>query len=193
MFIKSLFKVSGPRKNEAGFTLMEVLFSIGMTGVLLTVLAQFMISGIKLWERNDQGYRRQHQMKFIYQTVSDEVSTMLYGDYLPEYIISGDDYKLSFWRESRTGLILVTYRYDFNDHKVYRSEGFYGSTPGETVLFNDILNWQFEYYEPKTRNWLREWTSDRKELPALIRITVKTKISNLGTLIIPVKAWHDNE
>lgn len=193
MFIKSFSKVSGPRKNEAGFTLLEMLFSIGMTGVLLAVLAQFLLSGLKLWERNDKGYRRQHQMKFIYQTVYDELSNMLYGDYLPEYLISGDDYKLSFWRESNTGLILVTYRYDFNEKKVYRSEGFYGSNPGETMLFDDISNWQFEYYEPETRNWLREWTSDRKELPALIRITAKTKENNLGTLIIPVKAWHNHE
>jgi hypothetical protein len=169
-----------------------MLFSIGLTGVLLAILAQFMLSGVKLWERNDRGYRRQHQMKFIYQMVYNEVSTMLYGEYLPDYIISGDDYKLSFWRESDNGLILVTYRYDFNEKKVYRSEGFYGSSPGDELLFEDIANWQFEYYEPKTRNWLREWTADRKELPALIRITLKTKNSNLGTLTIPVKAWHRN-
>ena len=193
MFINVLSGASGRRKSEAGFTLLEMLFSIGITGLLLVILAQFMVSGIKLWERNDRGYRRQHQMKFIYQSVYQEVSCMLCGDYLPEYIISGDDYKLSFWRESDAGLILVTYRYDMNDKKVYRSEGFYGSSPGDTVLFEDIINWQFEYFEPETRNWLREWTSDRRELPALIRITAKTKDSNLGALTIPVKAWHGKE
>lgn len=193
MHIDLLSEASGRRRSEAGFTLLEMLFSIGLSGLLLVILAQFMLSGIKLWERNDGGYRRQHQMKIVYERLYEEVSCMLHGDYLPEYIISGDDYKLSFWRESGAGLVLVTYRYDFNDNKVYRSEGFYGSRPEDTVLFDGITNWQFEYYEPKTRNWLREWTSDRKELPALIRITVKSKDSNLGTLTIPVKAWHSNE
>jgi len=172
---------------------MEMLFSIALTGILLAVLAQFLLSGVQLWGRNDRGYRRQHQLKFIYQTVSDEVSTMFYGDYLPDFAVKGDDYQLSFWRESTTGLILVTYRFDLNDQKVYRSQGFYGSTPEETVMFTDISSWQFEYYESETQNWLREWTSDRKELPALIRITVTTADSNLGTLVIPVKAWHSQE
>ena len=182
-------RVSGNR-NEAGFTILELLFSLSIIGLLLAVLTQFLVNGVQLWERNDRGYRRQHQLKIIYQTTYNEISTMCGSDYLPKYLIDGDDYQLHFWRETAKGVVLVAYRYAFTDGKVYRSEGFYGSEPLETVLYNDITNWQFEYFEQSSRNWLREWKSDRKELPALIRITAKTKDTDLGMMVIPVKSWH---
>jgi prepilin-type N-terminal cleavage/methylation domain-containing protein len=189
MSIKYLSRVSGNR-SEAGFTLLELLFSISITGLLLAILAQFLLSGVQLWERNDRGYRRQHQLKLVYQTAYNELSTMCYGEYLPDFIINGDDWQLGFWRETTRGLVFVKYRYDLNEKIVYYSEGFYGSKPPETALYKEIINWQFEYFDQKNRNWLREWKSDRKELPALIRITVKSKDADLGTLTIPVKAWH---
>ncbi len=189
MSIKHPSKVSGNR-TEAGYTLLELLFSISITGLLLAILSQFLLSGVRMWERNDRGYRRQHQLKLVYQTAYNEISTMCYGEYLPEYLIDGGDTRLSFWRETPRGLEFVNYRYDLNEKVIYHSQGFYGSEPPEVVLYKGIENWEFEYFDPKNRNWLREWKSDKKELPALIRITVKTKDADLGTLTVPVKAWH---
>ncbi len=190
MSIKYRSRVSGNR-SEAGFTLLELLFSISITGLLLAILSQFLLSGVQLWERNDRGYLRQHQLKLVYQTAYNEFSTMCHGEYLPDFIINGDEWQLMFWRETIKGLVFVKYRYDLNEKTVYHSEGFYGSKPEETILYKDIIKWQFEYFDQKNRNWLREWKSDRKELPALIRITVKTKDADLGTLTVPVKAWHE--
>lgn len=190
---KRPLRVIGTR-TESGLTLIEVLVSLSLTAVLLGVISQFLYTGIHLKNKSERAYERQHLMKAIYQTVSNDISPLATGPYLPENALKGDQYELSFWRESNAGLHNIKYRYDPQTKKVYKAAGFWGSKPEETVIFDDISDWKFSYYDPKTKWHLSEWDLKLKEeIPSLIGISIKTKTADLGTIFIPVKVWHSED
>lgn len=186
-------KATVPR-SKAGYTLLEMLFVLVFTAFLLVILSEFLLSGMKLWAKNDRVYKRQNQLKLIYRVIHKELSTAYNNPYLPDKAMAGDDKELTFWKESAKGLLKVKYRYDQSDQKVYRSAAFWGSNIPEKVLFKDIKNWKFEYYQAHSQNWLSEWEPEVKTaIPSLIGISITTKESDLGTIIIPIKAWHSGE
>lgn len=181
-------------QNEKGLSLLEMLISLTFTAVLLGVLSQFLYSGVRFWGKNDQAYRRLSQFKMVFQVTYNDLASAFAGSYLPEFSLTGDEYQLSFWKETTAGLVLVNYRYDSFKKIVYRSAGFWGSKPEENEVFTDIVSWRFEYYKPDQKNWLLEWKPERKDqIPSLVRITVKTKTTDLGSMVIPLKTWRPEE
>jgi hypothetical protein len=181
-------------RGENGVSLVEMLVALSLTAFLLGVISQFLFTGVKFWAKNDLAYRRQHQLKVVFLTTYSDISSAFIGSYLPDFSMSGDEYQLNFWRETAEGLVLVKYRFEPPEHKVYRSAGFWGGTPPENELFTGIDSWKFEYYQTSSKNWLLEWKPERKdEVPSLIRITVKSKLVNMGTLYIPLKVWRGEE
>lgn len=192
-FVKKLLKALA-LPNERGVTLLEMLAAITITAFMLAILAQFLFSGVRLWGKQDRGYQQQHRLKLIHQTLYNDLSTALAGNYLPEYSVKGDDAKLQFWSEAPTGLVQITYDYDREQQIVYRSAGFWGQVPQEIPLFKEITEWKFEYFEPKWKNWVTQWNPEQKMLiPALVRVTVHTKTGNLGAMTFPLKAWHEED
>lgn len=179
------------RPAEAGFTLMEMLVSLSMFAILLALLSQFLFNGIRLWERNDRAYQRQHQLKVIYQTIDNDLSGMLAGCFLPEGALTGEETELHFWKESeKLGAYQVHYRFEQWEKKVYRSTNIFGGETEEEVWLTGIKAWEFNFYDPESENWLFDWEPDMKwKLPALVRIAVKTEDHDLGKLIFPVRVW----
>jgi prepilin-type N-terminal cleavage/methylation domain-containing protein len=183
-------------RAENGFTLIEMLAAICISAVLFGVLSEFLFNCAKLWDRQDRAYQKQHQVKLVYQTLLLDLTPLYPGFCLPEGAVQGDERQLRFWRETNAGLVRITYRYDPVAQKVWRSSGFAGSEPKEAELFSDVVGWRFEYYQATTKNWLLQWGAERKlpeTVPKLIRVSVRTKLGNLGVLTFPVKAWHLEE
>jgi hypothetical protein len=171
-----------------------MLASITITAFMLAILAQFLFSGLRLWGRQDRSYQLQHRLKLIHKTLYNDLSAVLAGNYLPEDSVKGDDAKLQFWTEMPSGLVQVTYSYDAEQQVVNRSEGIWGQVPQEIPLFKEITRWEFEYFDTKWDNWVKEWHPEQKiSIPALIRVNVRTKTGNLGALTFPLKAWQAGE
>lgn len=176
--------------NERGLTLLEMLFAIGISAILLGVLAEFLYSGVRMWTKSDRAYQRQHELKYIYQVLQNELTDLVALPNLPGEILTGDGEQIKFWRQTSAGLVQVGYRFDRSELQIMKTEGFWGSTPGETVLFHGVTGWSIEYYQPRTKNWARQWDSGQsREIPALIRFNVTTKTAPLGSIVIPVKVW----
>ncbi len=174
--------------NEAGMTLAEVLAALALTSLLLGLLSQFLYTSVRLWSKNDQAYRRQHQLKYVYQNLANDFGTVFTSRFLPEEPFQGEELKLNFWSENYRGLEQIRYRYDFETKTLWRSAGFWGSEPEERELFTGISEWKFEYFEPEKRNWVLYWKpSYRTELPSLIRITAQTELGAIGPLVFPIK------
>lgn len=182
------------KTGETGYTTMEMLAAITLTTLIMAILAQFLLSGVRLWDKNNQAFSKQRQLKIIYQTLNRDLATMYYQPYLPEAAVIGNEQELVFWEENNAGLVMVKYWYDAGTKEVYRSEGFWGSEPGGRIILKGITSWQFEYFEPHSQNWLLEWEpKTNRPLPGLIRVTIKTEKSNLGSLVFQVKTWYDRE
>lgn len=181
----------GVIRNENGFTLIEMLGSLALSAVLFGILSQFVFSCGSLWVRNDRNYQQQHELKLVYQTLYSHLAQLYPGPYLPGKAVTGDTTQISFWQETNEGLLQVKYRYDSETQQVYYTQGFWKNQSQEISLFREIIDWQLEYYQATTQNWINHWESDsQNELPQLIRVRVRTKTSDLGVLTFPVKAWH---
>jgi type II secretory pathway component PulJ len=172
-------------------TLIELLASLSLLMILLTVLSQFLYNGVHLWGQNDRAYERQHQLRLISHTLNTDMSSFVNSPFLAEPAMSGDEYEFTFWTDTNEGLVQVKYRYDQQTKKVFKTTGFWGSKPPEKELFSAVKSWKVEYYRPKTKNWDLQWKpSYKNEIPASIRVTVTTDNNDLGTLVIPIKVWR---
>ncbi len=180
-------RVTGVR-NETGLTLIEVLISLSLMALILGVLSQFLYSGVRVQNKNAQAYERQYLLKSLYQVFSSDLAALTAGPYLPEKAFLGKEYELSFWREDSAGLVQIKYRYSLPEKKLYKSIGFWGSAPEETVLFEGLTDWKFQYYQAKNKNWLLEWDPDLKEeTPRLISISFKTGGKDFQKIVLPVR------
>lgn len=180
--------------KETGYTTMEMVAAITLTALILAILAQFLLSGVRLWDKNNQAFGKERELKVIYQTLNRDLTAMYYHPFLPEPPILGNEQELIFWQEGTAGLVRVKYWYDQGTKEVYRSAGFWGSEPEGRILFKGVTSWKFEYFEPHTRDWLLEWEPKQtRPLPGLIRVTFKTEKSNVGSLVFQVICGYDRE
>ncbi len=180
--------------KENGMTLAEVLAALALTAVLLGLLSQFLYNSVGLWSKNDKAYRTQHQLKYVYQTLANDLGTVFASSLLPEEPFQGEELTLDFWSENSRGLEQIRYRYDFETKALWRSAGFWGSEPEARKLFAGVSEWRFEYFEPSKRNWVLYWKpSYRTELPSLVRITAKTDLGVLGPFVFSIKTRRNEE
>lgn len=180
--------------EESGMTLAEVVAALGLSVLLLGMLSQFLFNGGRLWSKNDLAYQSQHQLKSVYQAIGNDLENAFIGRFLPEEPFQGEEYFFNFWCDSNEGLKRIGYRYDLQEKAIWRLFGYWGGVPEERKLFDNIAEWRFEYYEPKRGNWVLYWKSSTKtDLPSLVKITAKTDLGVLGPIILPVKAWRNEE
>lgn len=162
--------------------------------IILGIMSQFLYNGIRLWSKNDRAYQRQHQLKFVYQTIASDLENVFPGPLLPENSFEGDEYRMSFWSVTSSGLKYITYEYDLSTQKVNRSVGLWGAEPEAKVLFSEIKEWKIEFFDDQTANWLTTWDPEAKsDIPALVRVTARSEKDNLGTMTFSIKAWHVEE
>jgi type II secretory pathway component PulJ len=179
-------------RSDSGVTLLEVVAALGIMVLLLAVLAQMLDTGSRLWLKSDRAYQTPHQLQDLYTILTQDLSQAYTSDFLPGKALTGDATQLSLWRETSVGLEQVTYRYDAVTKTLYRSAGFWGEHCEEKAAFSDLADLKFEYYAATAKNWQYNWEPERKTtLPALIRITAKSALHDLGTQVIAVEAWHD--
>jgi hypothetical protein len=168
-----------------------MILALGLAIVLFGVLDQFLYSGVMLWGKSDRVWEKQHQLQRINEMLNRELTSLYVSGNLPEPTVQGDEEQLTFWNDTDSGLTLVHWHYDEAEHKLFKSSGFWGSSPEEKLFSEQITAWKFEYYQPETQNWLLSWEPQKKDdIPALIRVSVTSKAGDLGTITVPVKLYH---
>jgi type II secretory pathway component PulJ len=190
---RKLCSITG-RRSEAGVTLIEVVAALGLLGLLLAVLSQLLHAGGRMWIKTDYAYQRQHQLQDLYTVLASDMRFVYCSPFLPTKALQGNDREIAFWRETERGLQQVTYRYDAPQKILYRTAGFWGVLPEAKPLITNLTALQFEYFETTARNWKYEWEPKRKTLlPSLVRITATAGPDDLGPIVIPLEAWHEED
>jgi type II secretory pathway component PulJ len=180
--------------SENGLTLLETLAAISLTAVLLGVLSQLLFSGVRLWGKQNYSYRLQHQQSIVYQNLLMDFERAVVRPYLPEPALQGDELRLVFWADTAAGLVRMTYHYQPEEKTLYRAAGFWGQTPEGASFIKELRDWKFEYFDPKTENWVGEWNPERKDrFPRLIKVSVATKYGKLRDMIFALKPGDNEE
>lgn len=191
-----------------GFTLVEVLIAVGITAgmAIMTIGAlRDLDHASELARDQDDRYAaarvaldrltRELSMAFL----SDNYDSSRYRDPLTLFV--GRDDELTFSTMSHVRLYrdakesdqaIVAYRLDADpDHAgekaLFRREKVHlddePDRGGETDLVADhVAGLRFEYWDPKRRDWVREWTTrgteHAKELPPRVRIELELKLAD---------------
>jgi hypothetical protein len=172
-------------------TLIEVLASLSLLVVLLMILSQFLDTDIHLWGKNARADEPRHQLQALSQKLNSDLASLVDSPFLAEPAMKGDENQFTFWAATQNGLVQIEYRFDPVEQKVFRAAGFWGSVFEEKPLFDQVKKWQVEYFRPQTKNWELVWQPALKtDIPSLIRLSVWIGNNNLGTLVIPIHAWH---
>jgi len=169
-------RICGPGSEggkERGFTLLELLISIGLLALIVVILGGAMRIGFRAI---DAGERRmdaldRYRTSFGILTAQLQSAAPLTYDEEGEkrYYLKGDDRSLRFatnrsiWGEDR-GCVIVSYRLEAGEGgrlSLYASErpvGMEGTR--EVLLFDDLKSLSFAYYAREAAEEKGEWTED---------------------------------
>jgi len=169
-------RICGPGSEggkERGFTLLELLISIGLLALIVVILGGAMRIGFRAI---DAGERRmdaldRYRTSFGILTAQLQSAAPLTYDEEGEkrYYLKGDDRSLRFatnrsiWGEDR-GCVIVSYRLEAGEGgrlSLYASErpvGMEGTR--EVRLFDDLKSLSFAYYAREAAEEKGEWTED---------------------------------
>lgn len=60
-------------KNDKGFTLIEVIISLGLTGIIMAIVISLLTSNVLMFENNDKDIELQQQGQFILGFLEDKI------------------------------------------------------------------------------------------------------------------------
>lgn len=200
-------KVKGHKlrvQNDAGFTLLELMISIMLIGIIVLIVVGAMRLGIRSVESGerkiDSFERAQSSLNIIDSQIQSFVPlSYVSGDGTRKYYFKGERESMQFstnysiWGGER-GYITATYSVRTEDsgrQVLYASENVVGMEgTRETKLFNSFERIYFEYFfkEPTEQEgkWVDQWTDDTST-PKKVRLHFIEGPNDLS-MIIPFRA-----
>ena len=203
------------RNNSSGFTLLELILAITISGLILVVLASSMMLG---WRSEEKASEREELSEQI-RIITQRLTWLIRGAYpflkaTPEgrtLYFGGTEDTLGFVTTSVTkgtdlinspGLKWVKF-YLENDRLMVREKLFYEKDifedeGGKTyTIGDDIYELKFEYLDRDNKEgeeqWVDEWDpKDKDYLPALVKVqlklTYKDRVVEIPPIIVKIEA-----
>jgi general secretion pathway protein J len=187
------------KNSNRGFTLLELLLGLTLTGLLLTIL----FSALRLAQRSDEAGRARQEQSQHMRIVSDRLTWLIRGAY-PYFYKKDNQPLLSFDGES-DNLTFVTTSIDSYDETLEDLAGlkkikifvdgdglkiseqvFYMDEGGHDYVLDPLVkDISFEYLdvdeEDSSSTWVDSWdNTEKKTLPAAVRIKLKFKGGKAG-------------
>lgn len=199
------------RRNQKGFTLLELLVSMTILAVIITVIVEAFWLGYRSWERGSEVMEREIRLRTALGLVSKQLrSAFPFAPDDDEAGFSGDSQSISFVTtmpmglERRSGLFRIEYFLDeestggFKTMKVSQrpvyvpgSSGMDPRENGFTVLPGlDRASWEYL----SDGEWVQEWALEDGPLPRKVRLTLHYKKKDreeVHETVIPILAWEE--
>lgn len=173
---------------QAGFTLLEVLVSITVLGILLASLGAAVGFSARAWRAHGAALDRVGDLDAVDRILRELITDMEPGDEVSGAMpITGQAHVLSFRTRLPDGVGAVPGRdvdvglgVDAGHRLVLRSWPLYRSLAGappvtETLLLPGVRKLDLEYWDAERGEWRTEWTAG--ELPGLVRVRI-TMLNN---------------
>jgi len=140
------------RRSDAGFTLVEMMMSVLIFGVVIGIISNVFFSTSRVYTRTTQRAAQQMSARASLGVMVEEIRHAG-ADALDENIVaitvaSGSQIQINAELNDISGLQtvepseIVTYRYDAAESILYRNPG-----TGEMVLLSDIEAFAFRYFD----------------------------------------------
>ena len=188
--------------DEKGFTLLELLISIVILGIIIVILVGAMRLGFRSVDSGERKTESLERMRVSLSIIDSQIQSQILLTYQEEeaekYYFTGERDSLqlstnySIWGGQK-GYVIVSYRVSQEEEGksvLYASEHIVGvEETKETKLLDAFDNIYFEYFykgpTDEVGNWVEEWT-DTSQIPAKIKIHLIKGGKDLP-LVIPVR------
>ncbi len=193
--------------DEKGFTLLELLISIVILGIIIVILVGAMRLGFRSVDSGERKTESLERMRVSLSIIDSQIQSQILLTYqkeeaeeetAEEYYFTGERDSLqlstnySIWGGQK-GYVIVSYRVSQEEEGksvLYASEHIVGvEETKETKLLDAFDNIYFEYFykgpTDEVGDWVEEWT-DTSQIPAKIKIHLIKGGKDLP-LVIPVR------
>ncbi|MFP4087444.1 MAG: type II secretion system protein J [Desulfobacteraceae bacterium] len=199
--MRNLPMARGPASHPSGFTLLELLISLTIVGVILVIIFGSLRIGARAWEKGEADVEAQQRERVVLDLVKRQIASACVHEIEVEdeksYIFKGDDRSMAFMCRlpvvptTRSGLVYVKYVinttgeredalvfHEQNVVSVQRNGGMEEPDPADFhVLIPGAYHMAFEYLRPPeaqdfSPDWQQSWEPDSDEgLPMAVRMT----------------------
>lgn len=190
-------------RGERGFTLLELVISITLIGIIVLIISGAMRLGFRSVDSGEKKIeyleRMRSTLSLINSQVQSEIPLTFDEEGSRKYYFKGDRDSLSFpttysLTGGERGYVLAAYRVipgDRGKQILYLKESGIGMSNGtETKLLDvfDAISFEYFYKEPTAEqgNWVPQWTNETL-MPDKIRVHFVEGAKDLA-LIIPMRA-----
>ena len=199
-------------RAESGFTLMELLISITIMGVILTIIMGGLRIGIRAWETGSRDVESRQRLQIVLSLVKNQLGAAcpenIRKPEMDPYLFRGDDYsmewisRVSIVPGNAHGKVYVTYRIDADDNggrsltvaeqSLVRmgpdGQRFVVDEADFYELIRDAHRIGFEYLgasEDGVREWLNIWDPEAQSgWPTAVRITLQMEETKPAAAVI---------
>mgnify|MGYP000971000573 CR=1 FL=1 len=187
------------KRKEEGFTLLEVILALTLTGVLLFMLSPALFNIERLLFRENEGA----EVSRVQRLISRKMEEILGNAYLCPYYdgnldsFSGDAWGFSLPTVTEKGLGWIEVRIN-GEQLIIKWESFYSNEssdgvkeePGIIILAGQLIEPSFSYLDEKTGTWINSWYEDY--YPRLVQfnsgfIQPEGAECKLVPIILPIK------
>jgi prepilin-type N-terminal cleavage/methylation domain-containing protein len=177
-------------QDSYGFTLLELIISFAILGVIFLIIGSGLRLGVRAWERGEEIVDETQRIRVLWERLSFEIRSAY--PYMTDEVVDkriafeGKSDSLSFVTSAvemdgkgghkwvhyyvKDGVLMIKEK-RLPDKEIDESKG------KEIILEPKIKDIKFEYYEKKKENWEASWNSKEKgRLPEIIKITITPEI-----------------
>lgn len=189
-------------RSPGGFTLLELMISILIIGMIAGILTGALRLGINTVNSGEEKISSLQRLGSSVNIINAQIQSLspltFIDDGQERYFFEGDGESIRFssnysvW-SGQQGYVLVGYRVEKGDdgkQSLYVTESLIGSeTMRETMLLDslDMVEFEYYYHSPleEAGEWLTGW-DDALSLPGKVRLTLM-RGSDDYSLVIPVR------
>ncbi len=173
--------------KEAGFTLLEVLVAITITGVIIGVVFSLFHQSLSIWEASQTHSSWQQQWRVLESKLTSDLQTIFVSPLGEDGLFIGEAQHLKWRQLKEDKLQQVVYSFDRQANKLVKKVVVDGQVVNQLEFFPDlkITRVKFSFNHEQVGYWKSNWNYSREEkLPTVIKVEVTADKVMLPPLVI---------
>ena len=173
-------------RTDQGYTLLEVICALAITGLVAIAVLSVVHQAISLWQKSTFWGEEERSIRVLSRTVQ-QFSSMLYSGNLPQGEKDGFRGKPSEVQgllETKEGLIKAGLSWDLYKKEILYWEECRGSRT-EKNLGITAEPFELYYYDQERQSWVDTW-DEQYPLPTMIRLTWSWNKKEMPSIIMPI-------
>ena len=173
--------------KEAGFTLVEILAAVTITGIILVSLFALLQQSFQLWTAVGVYNHWEQNFRFLEAELTRDIHNLFASSITAKNLFKANAGQIKFYRLSSAGKMKqITYSFDRYQGQLIKETLDLESQQRERIEFfaeGTVEDVYFEFYDPETEYFKSNW-SQAFYLPQAVRIKIELTTVDLPPLLI---------